>query len=151
VLLKSLESSQQPTPTVYTYGDAPDEGSIGEPAHRSIGGASPDGSRIAATGWWSVEDGPTSDRRPLSLPAIEPVATGGLAPPDGGSDEPEEAKDHRGDPKYVEGKTGPDEDQHDHKNKEQDHTEAIPIYPVCKRDRQRAQNRMGAPARPGPR
>ena len=40
------------------------------------------------------------------------MASGGLAPPEGGSDEPEEGEDHRGDPKDVESETGTREDHH---------------------------------------
>ena len=47
------------------------------------------------------------------LPAIEPVAARRLAPPDRGSDEPEQGEDHRHDPQDMEGETSPREDQHD--------------------------------------
>jgi hypothetical protein len=45
------------------------------------------------------------------------VATCGLAPTHGGSDEPKEGKDHRGNPKDMKSKTGPHEDQHNEENK----------------------------------
>jgi hypothetical protein len=85
------------------------------------------------------------------LPAIEAVATGGLAPPDGGSDEPEEGKDHRGDPKDVEGKTGPREDQHNEEDKKQDHAGIVPLDPGVKREGQRVWTETGMHPRLGPR
>lgn len=71
----------------------------------------------------------------VPLPAIEPVATGGLAPPEGGPDEPEEGKDHRDDPEDMKRKTGAREDQHDEENEKEDHAGIVPFYPVAKRER----------------
>jgi hypothetical protein len=79
------------------------------------------------------------------------VATGGLAPPDGGPDEPKEGKDHRGDPKDMESKTGPNEDQHNEENEKEDHADTVPIDLESKRERQRDQKEQGVTARPSPR
>jgi hypothetical protein len=84
------------------------------------------------------------------LPAIKPVAPGGLAPPDGGPDEPEEGKDHRGDPKDMKRKAGAREDQHNEENEKQDHAGIVPLDPVVKRER-RYVEKNGVPAHPGAR
>ena len=55
------------------------------------------------------------------------MATGGLAASDGGADEPEESKDHRSDPKDMEGKTGPHENQHNEEKEKEHHPGIIPI------------------------
>jgi hypothetical protein len=61
------------------------------------------------------------------------MAPGGFAPPESSSDEPEEGKDHRGDPKDMERETGACEDQDDEKDEKQDHGSTVPRHPMRKR------------------
>jgi hypothetical protein len=76
------------------------------------------------------------------------VATRRLAPPEGGSDEPEEGEDHRGDPKDVEGETGPREDQHNEEKENENHVDTVPIGLTSKRERHGDEAESGASARP---
>jgi hypothetical protein len=57
--------------------------------------------------WQSPRDERADNSR---LPAIEPVATSAFAASKRGSNQPEESKDHRGDPQDVERESCPSED-----------------------------------------
>jgi hypothetical protein len=77
---------------------------------------------------------PAKRRRSATpLPAVKAVTARGLAPTDGGSDEPEQGEDHRHDPQDMEGETSPGEDQHDEEQEEQEHVGIVPAAPGVKR------------------